>query len=37
MEYQTILRALNPEAAPEDLTWGERGPRSRCSGYVIVG
>lgn len=37
VDLQTILRALNPEAAPEDLTWGERGPRSRCSGYVIVG
>ncbi len=37
VDIDTIVRALHPEAAPEDLTWGERGPRPRCSGYVVVG
>lgn len=36
-DVHTIARALIRNAAPEDLTWGERGPRPRCAGYVIVG
>ena len=37
VDLNTIVRALHLGAAPADLTWGERGPRERCSGYVIVG
>lgn len=32
MEYATYH-----EIGAEPVHWGERGPRSRCSGYVIVG
>ena len=33
VDLQTILRALNPEAAPEDLTWGngDRVPAARAT------
>lgn len=36
-DVETISRALVHNASPEDLTWGEKGPRPRCAGYVIVG
>ncbi len=36
-DIQSIARSLVHNADPEDLTWGEYGPRPRCAGYVIVG
>ncbi len=37
VDVDTIAKALLLGASPEDMTWGERGPRERCSGYVMVG
>ena len=37
VDIDTIARALLLGASPEDMTWGERGPRERCAGYVVVG
>ena len=37
VDIDTIARALCLGASPEDMTWGERGPRERCAGYVVVG
>ncbi len=36
-DVRSIARSLVHNAAPEDLTWGEYGPRPRLAGYVIVG
>ena len=37
VDINTVVRALLLGAEPIDLTWGERGPRGRCAGYVVVG
>ena len=37
VNIQTIVKSLLLGANPQDLTWGESGPRERCAGYVIVG
>ena len=37
VEINTIVNSLLVGADPQDLTWGESGPRERCAGFVVVG